>query len=659
MKLIGKCLVVLLLITFHAAHQLTIFANENGWSFTTTTENTHKIDADSIFGLIHNNSILDFDEFFNSQLLSRPAASEQSLQANSENNIHWWENEITNSIEPKQTSQEINEEKFLSTEENSFNETNANLNFLNYSEDYYDLDLEKMSQLNYSVSERYYNAHFSIKNTGESGRLTVVSADSAIYNDAIVKSGPICSLSNSQNIKSKCNSIPVIALVERISQSVTAYQDINAVAVIFKEDNVNYSLALRNPDIPSFSVSSSNFQLLMQMDLYGNPNQFITLFYDPSTNFGWLTTLMLCLAGLTIVLLLVWIFYIHWYASAFYIQLQRYYNILPYLLGLIAFGIYLEVDSSVGGENSTNWLGVLGLMTKLITKLSLIVYKTFFWILLILVSYGYLTFNFVNRNSFFFIFTIVYLGFLSEIVINNIFMMKDVWDTVSVTFIKSSIFYIGYSILCIRKSVNLLSKINVEYLNMIIDDNNLVENILLKVFMIKTNLAVVISYATLYICGGFALSLVYKNSDNPVILVYFFILDLISLIVLLFCLRPRELLFRYDGTNIEFEEYSHIYRATISTKKLQNFYVQEENEMVSLSMNSNEAKEACSDEKIIILNPLYAGICEDKSRITLIDNTVSFKKLQIDFPEVENNLNKSIVDYNLLDSILLGTIAKS
>lgn len=662
MKLMGKCLALILLPSLLITHEVTIFSNNgNGWSI---TKMKHPNNEDH--QKLKSFTDTTLDDFFQDVFEVLTNDGQQTLKSDYENELKWWDSEKKNELEDYSKESVINVDEaqndFKEKEEGIIKE-NQDLVNLELSENAYEPDSTiKLNQLSYSSSPRYYSAHFRIKYTGEEGKLTAISTDSDIYKSEIIQSGPICNLSITQNKDSKCNSLAVIVLVDKVSQASTAYQVINALAVIFREDSINYNAALFHPEIPSFSVSYDNFQLLSKLDITFNSNQLVELNYDPTTNFGWLSSFMLCFSGITIALVIAWIIYIHWYASSFYIQLQRYYNILPYLIGLIAFGIYLEVDSSVGGETSTNWLGVLGLMTKLITKLSIIVYKTFFWILLILVSYGYLTFNFVNRNSFFFIFTIVYLGFLSEIVINNIFMLKDVWDMISVTFLKSSIFYICYSVLCIRKTMNVLSKINVEYLNMIIDDNNLVESILLKVFMLKVNLVVVISYTILYIFGGFVLTLTYKDSSNPVISVFFFILDLTSLAIILFFLRPRELLSRYDGTNIEFEEYSHIYRACISNKKLQGFYEKEEREMMSLNMTSIEVKDTLKeDELIIVLNPLYAEISEDKSGLSMIDNTISFKKLQKDF-DLENTISTraSILEYNhLLDSIVLGSIAKS
>lgn len=167
----------------------------------------------------------------------------------------------------------------------------------------------------------------------------------------------------------------------------------------------------------------------------------------------------------------------------------------------------------------------------------------------------------------------VYLGFLSDIVINNILDLQDAFGMFSIGFLKTCVFYIIYSIICIKQTHKFNKMINESYISVMREENELMECIMIKHRMIKYNLYIVLFQTTLFIIGGTTISyLTQVGSDNPITEAFNFILDSFCLVLVLINLRPRDITFKYDGISVEFEDYNSIYKVSIKKDKLKSFY---------------------------------------------------------------------------------------
>lgn len=97
--------------------------------------------------------------------------------------------------------------------------------------------------------------------------------------------------------------------------------------------------------------------------------------------------IMIIIIAISAVLLAVWSWYVFWLRKNYFTQLQRYYTPLPFMLFIICGGVYYAVQSKVYSESKEITSLLFMLLTEILIKLIKIIFKTFFWILLILISY--------------------------------------------------------------------------------------------------------------------------------------------------------------------------------------------------------------------------------------------------------------------------------
>jgi hypothetical protein len=171
---------------------------------------------------------------------------------------------------------------------------------------------------------------------------------------------------------------------------------------------------------------------------------------------------------------------------------------------------------------------------------------------------------------FFFIFSLVYIGFLSDLIINNILTIGDLFGFLEFGLVKTSAFYLIYLIIVTKQSYKILKGANISYLENIGVLDELTQAVLLKIKILRWNLVIVISYVIVFICGNFGIAFYNYKSNLLYSDMFNVILDIITLICLLINLKPRKLLFLYESVNFEFEEFDSILKVKIKKKKLVN-----------------------------------------------------------------------------------------
>lgn len=167
----------------------------------------------------------------------------------------------------------------------------------------------------------------------------------------------------------------------------------------------------------------------------------------------------------------------------------------------------------------------------------------------------------------------VYLVFLSDIIIDNIINIEDIDEVLGAVFIKTSVFYIVFGLICTYQSLKLLKVIDLKYIKTLVDENDLMICILSKYTLIKYNFILVITNIFLYITGNLIISIsTQMGTNNPILVSYNFFIDSMCLVFLLYLVRPTQILKKFDNTTFEFEEHTKIYKVKISKKKLKKLY---------------------------------------------------------------------------------------
>lgn len=94
--------------------------------------------------------------------------------------------------------------------------------------------------------------------------------------------------------------------------------------------------------------------------------------------------LTIVMSSLTLIFSIIFIWYVYIKMVMYYTQLQRYYTPLPIMLLMISLGLLFEILANKN-ESASNF--ILVMLTDVFLKLVNIIFKTFLWILLILISF--------------------------------------------------------------------------------------------------------------------------------------------------------------------------------------------------------------------------------------------------------------------------------
>lgn len=252
-----------------------------------------------------------------------------------------------------------------------------------------------------SASIDIYSSYFKI----DSFNVTIENFNLAVHT-SVYLSGKICSFDLNKDIIADCfqkyENLNSKWLLLISSRSHLEYIDIELhdskyEAVLFSTNSIHQEEILDRTHY-FFQVSDSQLESLKQYDINSEKeNTFAYIRYDPPVDglIGktWIIVLSLVLLILVAVHLICWIWYTYYFNRINYTLLQRYYAALPYMNLLLVGGVYYYVVNKVKDELDPNNLFFL-LMTEIFIKLIRIIFKTFFWILVILVSHVSINFSF-------------------------------------------------------------------------------------------------------------------------------------------------------------------------------------------------------------------------------------------------------------------------
>lgn len=192
-----------------------------------------------------------------------------------------------------------------------------------------------------------------------------------------------------------------IVLIENIDQFLANYKRLitgmyGIQAIIIKENTVSDSFLAVDNINPIFIINNEGFANLVKYDINEEVKtgtlilatieyKGIEATYQGQNN---LLIIMYCLITLYVVFVVIWFWFVFYKMKDYFTQLQRYYTPLPFMLLLITLGILYSVYSQVKRNDSKQMTSILfDLLTEILIKLIKIIYKTFLWILLILISY--------------------------------------------------------------------------------------------------------------------------------------------------------------------------------------------------------------------------------------------------------------------------------
>ena len=494
------------------------------------------------------------------------------------------------------------------------------------------------------------------------------------------------------------NWIVVFSTLEQYTQNMNylIIRNFGIQAVILKEDALHTFHSI--PDFTNryFSIGNEDYLQILKYDVDKESSENLVystmidyvgsgLIYQGKT---FLISYMLIILGLNVVFISIWAWHTFFYRKNYFTQMQRYYTPLPFMFFMICAGVYYSIKSKVEGDDEEMSSVIFLLLTDILIKLIKIIFKTFFWILLILISYvsflftfclfkGFLITNYVNKATFFFIFSIVYVGFLSDLIINNILLIEDIFKYLNFGMVKTSLFYLIYMIIVIKQTYKIVKKANLEYLELIGTQDELTQTILLKISILKWNLVIVTSYTCLYIFGNYFLSFYYKDSNSLYAVVFNITIDFMILFASLINLRPRKLLFTYEGVNFQFEEFNSIYSLKIKTKKVKEIEAslslvkKSEKKQNSISLIASK-KFGKSDKKVLeksikdsqtpfifgILNPSKQSTNNDFGGdfSTKIINSNSNNSFISESEKSDSKISKHSV--SVLNSLAVGKILK-
>lgn len=212
-------------------------------------------------------------------------------------------------------------------------------------------------------------------------------------------SGKLCSFDQNNDIFKQCfgkyellNKRWILMISsKRHLEIVSQYlRNIDYEAVLFLKSavNVNYTLDFIHP---YFSLEADQYESFQKYDINSETeNLFTYISYDQLTHeyahMKWLNGVSLALLVIISLHFVLWVLYTHYLNRGNYTLLQRYYGTLPYMNLMLVSGVYYYVVNKINERVVLDNLFFL-LVTEILIKLVKIIYKTFFWILVILVSY--------------------------------------------------------------------------------------------------------------------------------------------------------------------------------------------------------------------------------------------------------------------------------
>ena len=210
--------------------------------------------------------------------------------------------------------------------------------------------------------------------------------------------GKLCFLELANSYIDKCFSgigklnVVVISSRDQLRKNFSSFLSLSysIAGILIVEDIYNYTNIYQDFDNAYFSITRENYD---RIKLNYNSEEFEAeiIFNGKSTQYSGKTHILVGMfINLFVVVVATGVFVWHTYfhSKNYFTQLQRYYSPLPFLLIAITSGLIYKCYDSVYDEDKSEVTSIMFvLLSEILIKLFLIIYKTFFWILLILISY--------------------------------------------------------------------------------------------------------------------------------------------------------------------------------------------------------------------------------------------------------------------------------
>lgn len=464
-------------------------------------------------------------------------------------------------------------------------------------------------------------------------------------------SGYICSLTLNKTLDNcKKTQKNIILLIESEDEAQSIYNIQGFYSLVISKENILNKDKIKQKSIPFFTISNDNYSKLLSYDISTQSNFMANVSYYGVTSLNMKLSILLNIFFLYAVafniFLLIWIIYNCFLMRKYKISTQKYYNHLPFLMTALLYGIYYKAKVMIeGNENSLN-LSLL--FSGLLTSLASIIYNTFYWILLYMISCSYTIFSFSQSRSFFLMFVMIYLIFLSDIILNNIVTVKQV-GYFSFEYLKNCILFIVIMVISSVKSYRVLSQINKNHIKLLesIDNDRLMKCIIIKYNQIKNNMKILYLHTSLYIIGNLIICLYTQSSMTGLHLIFNSTVSSLGLIAILINLRSREIIHSFDNNDIAFIlEENLVFKVNPSKK---NQYQSTIDQIVEY-----KDKKMHPSDYVLIINPCFSYNSIEKTEIKERNKlTTTIGDDLFDTRLIEYKKHEDIT--LLMNSIMIGT----
>ena len=213
--------------------------------------------------------------------------------------------------------------------------------------------------------------------------------------------GSLCLVENEKSI-TECNEekgLEGLALILLISDEkgvkITNDNTSATIRAVICIENIVSKETIKYHKYPYFMVNKDDFDDIQKYRIRNDKllidNAYAEIEYSGIIeflkNYYWLVLFMSVYSGILFVLFIIWIIYIFYYNKKNTILLTRYYSTLPYLVVILSLGTIYSIRNNLNSLESHNKNIIINLITELVCKLVGVVFKTFYWILVLLISH--------------------------------------------------------------------------------------------------------------------------------------------------------------------------------------------------------------------------------------------------------------------------------